>query len=324
VPPSPSSAPGIRIWPDPHFTHWPAIAYQDETRNIAFALPVRKGGISGTIGWKDQTAQPITLPKDAESISGLLPLPLTLTDQVAIAELDGARYPLRVRVSAARNAWPMVSLENGFPVDQDGVPVVLVDHRRGTREERMWTFLDGVESRPSGRALLVGDPMLALGQSAWTGLDAEQRAVHDERYPQHAVLVALAQVFAASTTADSLPRTLVWCPGNQVLYGSAWSAEEERLLGAIRTRCERLGKMPRLIICLPPMPVDAHLADLARERRELLQRSASRLGWVVVDFARAAGPAAQANLVSPSVFTRYPQGEALVRMRTALQSALAH
>jgi len=326
VPPSPSTAPGIRIWPDPHFTHWPVIAYGDETRNIAFALPVRQGGVTGTIGWQNQTPLPITLPKDAERISGLLPLSLIVGEQVAMAELGSTRFPLRIHIVDVHDAWPIVRLEHGFPVTSDGLPVVLLDHRRGTREERMWSFLEGSAARPTGRAVVIGDPMTAQGQSAWDGADVEQRITTDERYPHHAALLALGALLqsASGTAVTTLPRSIVWCPGNQALYGAAWSAEEERVLGAVRSRCERLGVLPRLILCLPPMPVEDHLQDVARQRLELLQRSASRLGWVVVDFGRAAGPANQANRLADQVFTRYPQGDALVRMRVALQAALAH
>ncbi len=326
VPPSPSTAPGIRIWPDPQFTHWPVIAYGDETRNIAFALPVRQGGITGTIGWQNQTPLPITLPQDAERISGLLPLSLTVGEQVAMTEIGSARFPLRVKVVDVHDAWPIVRLENGFPVASDGSPVVLLDRRRGTREERMWSFLDGSATRPTGRAVVVGDPMTAQGQSSWDGADVEQRITHDERYPHHAVLIALGTLLQPATGAavTTLPRSIVWCPGNQTLYGAAWSAEEERVLGAVRSRFERLGVLPRLILCLPPMPIEDYLQDIAIERRELLQRSASRLGWVVVDFGRAAGPANKANRLADQVFTRYPQGDALARMREAFQAALAH
>ncbi len=325
VPPSPSSAPGVRIWPDPHFSHWPAIVYPDEARNLAFALPVKKPGVAGTIGWSGQDSLPFTLPTDAESISGLLALPTAIGNHRATVVIESGSFPITMRIADAREAWPIVRLENGFLVDAQGLPVVLQDRRRGTREERVWSLLEAGEARPDGRALMVGDPLEALGARVWDGLDVDTHPATDERYPHHAVLVALAAVFG-EVSADArqrLPRTIVWSPGNQALHGGAWSPEEERVLGIVRTRCERLGLLPRLVLALPPLPIDAHLQQVAVERRELLLHSASRLGWVVVDLARAAGPASEANRVAPQVFTSYPLAAAQERMRAALREALA-
>jgi hypothetical protein len=325
IPPSPSTAPGVRIWPDPQFTHWPAVAYDDETRNIAFSLPIRPGIKTGTIGWEktdtqNQSPWPLTLPDDAESTGGLLPLPLTVGVHRALAQLGDSQYPLNVRVVDAHGEWPLVRLQRGFPVDDAGTAVVLLDHRRGTREERMWSFLDTRLPRPSGRALIIGDALVAFGQSTWDDLDADLRPVHDERYPQHAALIAFAAALRGE--ANRLPRTIIWSPGNQVIAGAAWSAEEERVLGVVRTRLERLGVQPRLILCLPPLPVEAHYRTLAEERRALLQRSASRLGWIIVDAARLAGEPEQANQLSDGVFTTYPHGQALKRIRDGLREAL--
>jgi hypothetical protein len=322
IPPSPSSVPGIRIWPDPAFTHWPAIAYTDESRNIAFSLPVKTPGINGTIGWSGEKALPFTLPTGADSISGLLPLPLVAGRHAASVVLeakDAKPFPLELVVADAREPWPLADLRNGFPVDAKGTPVVLLDRRRDLREERIWSLLNGSAERPNGRAWLVGDALEALGANVWTGLDAEAHPASDERYPQHAVLVALAKL---PDDPKALPRSIVWSPGNQVLFGGAWSAEEERVLGLLRSRCEHLGVKPLLILALPPLPVDELLRPLAQERRELLLRSANLLGWVVIDLGRAAGDPEQANLVSAGVFTRYPLHAAQERMRAALNEAL--
>lgn len=324
VPPSPSTAPGIRIWPDPRFSHWPPIVYRDEPRNVAFALPVKKPGAAGTIGW-DATPVPLpfTLPTDAESISGLLALPEKLGTHRATVTIESGSFPIDLRIVDARERWPIVRLDNGYPVDAEGHPVVLQDRRRGTREERVWSLLDGGDPRPDGRAVLVGDPLEALGSGVWDGLDADPRPASDERYPHHAVLMSLAAVLGDATKdSKAWPRTIVWCPGNQSLLGGAWSPEEERVLGAVRTRCERLGIAPRLVLALPPLPVEVHLQARAAERRDLLLRSANRLGWVVVDLARAAGAPEEANRVAPQVFTTYPLAPAQERMRAALRDAL--
>jgi hypothetical protein len=348
LPPSPSKAPGVRIWPDPHFTHWPSIVYRDESRNVAFTLPVKSAGINGTIAWTFSKPLPFTLPSDADAISGLLPLPTDvgthqatvtldgnaastkqdeLTDEGIIhqvkAPLEAKSYSLSLRVVDAREAWPLARLEQGYPVDHDGKPVVLQDRRRGTREERVFSLLDADGTRPTGRAVVVGDPLEAMGSQAMTGLDADLRVASDERFPHHAVLVALASVLADPLpSGHSRPRTIVWSPGNQSLISGAWTSEEERLLGAVRTRCERLAIAPRLVLALPPLPIETHLQARAAERRELLLRSANRLGWAVIDLARAAGAPEQANLFAPQVFTTYPVGAAQERMRIALKEAL--
>jgi hypothetical protein len=322
VPPSPSTAPGVRLWPDPRFTHWPAVVYRDEVRNLAFALPVKKPGVAGTIGWDGRPALPFTLPTDADSISGLLPLPATVGEHRATVVLEQASFPLVLRIADVRDPWPLARLIGGCPVDAEGRPVVLQDRRRGTREERVWTLLDGGASRPDGRAVFVGDDLEALGTRPSDGLAVDLLMAGDERHPHHAVLVALAGVLG-DPAAKPWPRTLVWSPGNRALMGGAWSPEEERVLGAVRSRCERVALAPRLVLALPPLPVEHHLQAQATQRRELLLRSANRLGWVVVDLARAAGDPLEANRVAPQVFTTYPLMPAQERMRAALAEALA-
>ncbi len=316
MPPSPSSVPGLRIWVPPLFTHWPAIAWADEERNVAFSLPVKVTGTTGSIGWDGAPALPITLPGDTDRISGLLPLPSAVGIHGATVSLADESTALRLRVSEVRESWPLARLEAGFPVDADGVPVVLRDRRRDADQARKWLLLAPHLPRPTGRALVVGDPQEALGQSLFTGLEAECRKATDERFPHHAALVALAAL------GSPLPRTIVWVPGNQTLYGGAWTGEESRLLGALRSRCEGLGALPRLVLALPPQPVEERLQALAAERRDLLVGVANSLGWTLVDLARAAGPAMNANQVTPGAFTRYPHGDAMDRCRQVIAAAL--
>jgi hypothetical protein len=320
IPPSPSTVPGVRIWPDPAFTHWPSIAYAQEERNLAFSLPVREAGVAGSIAWQGGTPLPFVLPADTDSISGLIDLPTAIGAHVAEVRIGDRTWHLQLDLADARLAWPMVALRNGFPVDAAGVAVVLSDHRRDLADERLFSLLEGGYARPHGTPWLVGDPLAALGDDAWRGLAAEAHPAMDERYPLNAVLVALA---ALPTAPSQLPRTIIWCPGNQALFGGAWTSEEERLLGALRTRCEHLGAMPRLVLALPPLPVDADLQAQAQERRELLQRSAVLLQWVVLDLAPVCGDPAQANQVAPGVTTRNPCGAAQERIRAALREALA-
>lgn len=316
VPPSPSTASGERIWPDPRFTHWPAVVYADEERNLSFELPVKRGGAPGSVGWEKAAPMPIVLPTDTDRVSGLLPLPSTLGQHVAEMTIEGATTRLRLRLAEVREEWPLARLVDGFPVDADGTPVVLVDRRRDPATERQWQLLSRQLPRGTGRALLVGDPLADLGADSWEGVDAETRVATDDRYPQHATLLALARLPA------TVPRVLAWSPGNGALFGGAWSPEEERVLGAIRSRCAALGALPRLVLLLPPIPLDPELQEQARQRRDLLARSAAFQGWTVVDLESIAGPAEAANRVADGLFTRHPIGEARTRVRDAIVAEL--
>lgn len=343
LPPSPASHPGLRILPAPAFTHWPAIAYPDETRNAAFAIPfanplvdakaarpvryagpVPRAGAAGAIGWAGRTVLPFHLPVAGEGTSGLIDLvlePGTWTARLALDGLEDRALPLRI--ADAREPWPCAALRDGYPVDAAGVPVVLLDRRRQADQERKLALLRQDPPRGEDRAVLVGDPLAAFGEDAWQGLDALARPAADQRFPEHAALVALAQALnpVPAGGAALRPRTIVWSPGNQVLAGGAWSPEEERLLAALRSRCEALALRPRLVLALPPLPVDGR--EQAEERRDLLRRSANQLGWVVLDLARAAGDPEQANRLGEQVFATYPVGAARERMRAALASELA-
>ncbi len=317
IPPSPSTAPGVRIWPDPRFTHWPAVIYADEARNLSFELPVRQAGTAGSVGWEGGAAAlPITLPDDTERVSGLLPVPGGFGVHTACITIADTTTRLPLRLIDVRQAWPLAAMRDGFPVDAAGVPTILVDRRRDPSGERQWNLLARDLPRGLGQPLVVGDPLADLGGDAWKGLTAELRIAVDDRHPQHAVLVALA------TLPQPLPRTLVWSPGNGALFGGAWTAEEERLLGAVRSRCAALGAMPRLVLLLPPIPLDPGLQALARTRREQLARSAGFQGWSVVDLDAVAGPAETANRVADGLFTRHPIGEARARITAAIADEL--
>ena len=357
---SPSSVPGLRILPQPAFTHWPAIAYLDEARNAAFTIPcadpvqdakrdrpvvyvepVPRAGAGGSIGWEGDVALPFTLPTSGEGSGGLLDLILKPGTHQAVLSMatakpvsagngwvpgigpaggsgSGMSRSLPLRVVAVEDEWPLAALRGSFPVDAEGVPVVLLDQRRSADQERRLAVLRPAPPRPAGRALLVGDPLTALGHDAWEGVDADLRPAGDDRRPEHAVLVALALALnrAPSGGAALTPRTLIWSPGNAVLLAGPWSGEEERLLRAIRGRCDALGFRPRLVLLLPPWPIG--FADEARSRRETLRRSAAQLGWVVIDAARAAGDAEDANRVGDAVYTRYPVGEAQQAIRNVI------
>lgn len=318
LPPSPADVPGVRIWPPPAFTHWPAIAYPDENRNAAVGLPVRTRGAKAAWGWVGGADIPLRLPDDVDQTSGLVDLALTPGQRILrVALPEGeTRLPLRVE-SAAAPAWGIVRLVDGYPVDQAGVPVVLLASRPQPARERTWALLRADLARPSGRPLLVGDPLQALHESPWDGLDAENRPATDLIKPHHACLVALARL------PEPLPRTIIWCPGNGAIRSGEADPEEVRLLGAVREHCAARGGMPLLVLALPPRPVEERLAAAHDARREALVAEADRTGWRILDLARAAGDPELANRIGDNVYTAYPTGEALRNMREMLRSAVA-
>ena len=55
---------------------------------------------------------------------------------------------------------------------------------------------------------------------------------------------------ALATLPDPLPRTVIWCPGNQAIIGGAWTEEEDRVVSALRSRFTALGARPRLVLAL--------------------------------------------------------------------------
>lgn len=318
LPPSPADVPGVRIWPPPAFTHWPAIAYPDENRNAAVGLPVRTRGAKAAWGWVGGADIPLRLPDDVDQTSGLVDLALTPGQRILrVALPEGeTRLPLRVEPAAAP-AWGIVRLVDGYPVDQAGVPVVLLASRPQPARERTWALLRADLARPSGRPLLVGDPLQSLHESPWDGLDAENRPATDLIKPHHACLVALARL------PEPLPRTIIWCPGNGAIRSGEADPEEVRLLGAVREHCAARGGMPLLVLALPPRPVEERLAAAHDARREALVAEADRTGWRILDLARAAGDPELANRIGDNVYTAYPTGEALRNMREMLRSAVA-
>lgn len=347
VPPSPGDPeahPGDRIWDPPRFTHYPLVVYEGEERNLAFHVPIPPdrardrtagldrsdgayhnpfgwlGGDRGSIAWRGGETLPVELPVDPEleRVSGLLDLPARPGRHVAELQLGEGRAELSLRMVSVRGVWPHHRLVDGFPVDRDGVPVVLYDRRRDPDAERQWAALRSALPRPEGRPIVVGDPLAAPDGDSWAGLEelADLRPIDADRYPHHGLALALARL------PDPLPRTIVWSPGNSPIHARVWSSEEERILGALRHRLEHLGAMPRLVLVLPPLPSEAHLVAEAEERRALLKRSAQFLGWEVIDAARIAGDPKRANRAAEGIYARHPMGVPRERLRDAVRSAL--
>ena len=166
-----------------------------------------------------------------------------------------------------------------------------------------------------------------MGASACDGLELRVQVAVDDRQPTHAQLAGLARdqaTWAAQPLVQG-PRTIIWSPGNRAILHNTWSAEEERLLGVVRTRCEALEIFPRLVLLLPPAPIDdrAPARELATQRRELLRRAAAMQGWIVLDVERLAGPAEQSYRLGEGVYAEGPVGEGRELLSAALRAELA-
>lgn len=321
-PESPSKVPGTYIWDEPAFSHWPAIVYRGESRNVAFMVhnrfSTRAKPADGSIGWPPAEQRQFTLPPKEEAlrVSGLTPLPEQPGTHTALLELGPESFELPLRIIDVSDDWPHASLANGFPQDEAGTPVVLRIERPESRAGRNAGLMDGMGVRPEGQAVLLGDPLTALGSDTWEGVDARRLEAVDQRYPHHAVLVALAAM------QEPWPRSVIYSPGNQALFARSWTAEEERILQVIEQRWRSLGIKPELILALPPVPVQEHLHEQAKRRRSLLRRSAIFRGWSILDLEEIAGPATEANKVAEAAFTNYPIGEARTRIRDAYNEIL--
>ncbi|MFM2089726.1 MAG: hypothetical protein RLZZ127_215 [Planctomycetota bacterium] len=315
--PSPSTAPGLRLLPEPVISHWPAIVHEDEPRSIAFriayhdpglharqpgfATPPPQAGDRIRIGWGG-ALRPDVLPAGREGIGALLPVPGP-GDHVAWIMAGTRTASAALRVVPADGPWPLARLRDGHPVDGDDAAVVLRDRRRDRAGERAFRWLDGGPARPLGRAWAVG---------AVDGLDAaETRLLPADHptHPHHAALVALADL-----GREPAPRTILWIPGPGALDSGAWR-EEDRLLGAVRTRCEALAIAPRLVLALPPEPPQGHPDHAARRR--LLRVAARSQEWETIDPwpAGAAGAALATGVESATPAAR---AGALAVLRAAL------
>lgn len=316
LPPSPGLAPGQPLPLRPAFRRWPSLVHAGEAATVALSAP-----LGATAAWQwlpgGAAAHP-AMPASAEAWAHalcLLPNAAGLHHLQLRAGGDTVALPLRV-VSAAQ-PWPHAALSEGGAVDAEGVPVVLLVPRVAAAEERRWRWLRRSPPRGTGRALLVGDALRAWHGSPWDGLDAERWELVPGPRIHEAALVALARL------APPLPRTLIWSPGNGPLSEGAWDPAEARLLAALRARLQALGELPRLILALPPWPLESELQALAAERRRRLAAAAEHSGWQVLDLARAAGEAEAAQRVGERAYAPAPVGEAQQRLHRLLADALA-
>lgn len=288
-------------------TAWPAVIFADETHHLAFRITSDDGG-KVEMNWKDQRI--FSLP--AGGGEGLLQLPTERGLHRGTVRLGTLESPLAVRLAEVTEAWPIARLRHGLPVDEDGVPVVLVDHRRDPNSYRRARLLVTLP-RPTGDPIITGDPLKVLGSDAWQGLRGDVRPAIDARFPQNAVILALAHFES--------PRSILWCPGNGALYAGTWT-DEVRLFSAITARCSALQIRPRLVVALPPLPVTLGWRSEALQRNQLLAAAAVAAGWSILDLAAIAGDPAQANRVSDGLYTEYPIAAAQERLRTALREEL--
>ena len=318
IPPSPSTVPGKPLPPEAAITHVPGIVYVDERRSLAFRLPP---GQPGTIGWAGGPTIPV-VPHDNVSVGGLLELPQTLGTSRVDIHLGDQSWTFPVRLVAAKDAWTWDRLVDGVAVDADGVPVVLVDERPHPELDRRWQLVTAKPSRGRDPGLLIGDDLAGPDGDVFTGLPATEAArIREARRPDLAALVALSKHLAEGKR----PRSLLWSPGNEALRLGAWTAEEERILGVIKTRCVALGFLPRLALLLPPTPLDDRegIQSQSRERRDMLKRSAAAQGWVVVDADRWCGAPESATALPGGGYATHPVGDAHRRLAAAIQAELA-
>lgn len=329
VPPSPSQASAERIWPDPHLTHWPPLIYDDESRNAALTLPIREAGVAGWWGWQNGPRIPFTLPQQAmgDQTAGLIGIPQEVgrhQGQVVIADHS---WPLALRViDVDSKPWPHQGLENGFPVDAEGVPVVVRLRRQYGQGDRRWIALRGRPPAGQGPALFIGDPLLSLGRGVIdpvTQADDQEAlpslVTHfvDSAHPSAAGLVAWAQ------WQHLEPRLVVWSPGNRCLESRLWTAEELRFMEAINQSVTAAGYQPRAVLLLPPLPVEQALRERAHGRLQALRYHATRHGWEVLDGEAIAGRQGQGAELSPGLYLRYPHGAAQDALREKLESILS-
>lgn len=290
---------------------WPALIQADEEHRLAVRLRASAAGVA-VLGWAGADALAVSVPEGDSTAQLALPYGIGL--HRGEARLGDGSARLAIRLSEVAGPWPITALRDGLPVDAAGVPVVLVERRRSANDVRRERLAPLARPRPDGRPIVVGDPLATPGGDAWSGLAAELRPALDERYPQHAALLALA--------ALDRPRSILWCPGNGALFAGTW-AEEGRLCAALAHRCAALAIRPRLVLALPPWPVTAAARELAGQRRQALAAAAQAAGWELLDLAASAGDPALANRLSPGLFAEYPVGAAQQRLRTALGDELA-
>ena len=312
LPPSPAEVPGVKIWPAPAFSHWPAVIHPDEERHVVLQVPVRVAGGRAEYRWLG-TAGSIPLPvadgwragkePPGTPVTGIL-LVLPTNPGMADAEFEGQRVPLQV--VAADQPWPAARLVEGRAVDAEGRPVVLVDARHDATAERRFALLADGGVRPEGSAVILGDDLagalrdLPNLRSQWV------------RGPSAAAAGVVAA--AAALAALPAPATLCWSPGTTAFRRPD---EEDRVLGAIAHRCRALGIAPRLVLLLPTLPPDVPEAG---PRREALAQAAAARGWRVVTVDRLAG--ADAARVAPGVEAAGPVGAGRERLRQALADLL--
>lgn len=318
-PASPSTVPGTRIWPAAHLTHYPPIIYEDERRHAALAFPLPEAGTI-RLGWAGAVPYELAIPLTlvGKQQSALVWLPMQQQRATIELQIPGRRLErLPLRFCTLAGPWPHAGLRGGRPVDAEGVPVIIRMPRWQPESQRRWAWFTSTPERPTGQALVVGDPLTAQGSSCFDGLDAQCVALNETRTPAAALLPVLAGLSAP------YPRTLVWSPGNQCLIENTWTREEERLLILCRARFTALGVRPRLVLVLPPLPVAQDLRPMARQRHDFLLRTAAFSGWQVIDSPRYLPAPEQANALAPGLTTTYPCGAAQTTLRALIADQLA-
>ena len=312
VPPSPAEAPGIKIWPVPAFTVWPAVIHPGEVRHGVVTLPVRIAGGRTDLLWEGRTvsvpfpcADGWTLGKEppgTPTVGALVELPATpgvFTATVATGKAD-------LRVVRAGDTWPQSNLRDGLAVDDGGTPIVILAPRHDDVAERRFRLLNDRAQRPAGPPILLGDDLDgALAELPGVCVIARR----DHRGASHPALVAAAHAFTNLPPA----RSLCWSPGPVIFTAPA---EEDRVLDAIGTHFRALGQAPDRILLLP----EGRPGHQDEPRRQELAQAAAARGWKVVTVEHFAGT--NANRLADGVWAAGPTGEARLRLRQGLAALL--
>jgi hypothetical protein len=310
---------------NPAVTHWPAIIYEDEKRNLALRIPIPSPGLSGSLGWVGSPAQPFTLPREisamglpmTEATGAVVDLPANPGLHSLVVTMPGISWQQDILIRPADSAWGITALRNGFPVDSKDRPTILTIVRRDYNLERRHGLFKPSLKRPSGPAVFIGDPLTAMGKSPLDGLELKRTDAGNQRYPLSAALIGLDTLLASG------PTNLIWSPGNGDVDERTWSPELPRLMELVAHMAERSGFMPRCILLLPPEPVDPAIRPLALERNKVLTTAAEFHGWTIIDTPKICGSADTANLLSPGFYAPSIVGPARETLQAAIKAALA-
>ena len=301
VPPSPSTHPGVRVVPGPHWLAWPSIVYVDELRDATLRIPYASprltatlippvrwadtplvAGRSVTLAWLDTRIQ-LPLSVSAADVSVLLRLPAM--DGLWSVRVEHKEAPLRI--IGPGEACPELRMSAHGLVDASGVAVVLRMARPDPAARRRYAMLRAPQARGDGPAVVVGDPCVDLDGRA---ILADDRLI----VAQHPRLPAAAAMAGLLAALVRQPRTLVWIPAG--IDGDGDDADAlERIPAALMAYCDQCAIAPDLVLGLATGYAENTL------RRKVLRRICHDFGWRVVSLGGITqGPEADLVRAFPS------------------------